>query len=120
MSETTSNEAEMQPSLGPPEFVYAKGFPPLGLPAVFADAVANLAPIGNTARFYLLRTEPDVGGLNKYQNVPVVQVVMPIEGFATTVIFLNRALEGLVDRGLISSDRVESIKQSFEEVRAGE
>jgi hypothetical protein len=117
MSETTSNEAETQPSLGQPELLHATGFPPPGLPTVFADAVANLAPLSNTARFYLLRSDPDIGGLNKYHNVPVAQVVMPIEGFAAAVIFLNRALEGLVERGLIPRDRVDSIKQAFEDIQ---
>jgi hypothetical protein len=90
----------------------ATGFPPEGLPTVFADFASNMAPLSATARFYLVRTEPDVSGVNAYKNVPVAQIIMPLEGFAATVVFLNRALEGLVRNGAVRKETVDALTQS--------
>ena len=102
MSQTTSGNSE--PGSVSPEFFRAEGFPPLGLPTVFADTVANLAPLASTVRFYFVRTEPDVSGTNRYQNVPVATVIMPIEAFAASIVFLNKSLEGLVKNQQISKE----------------
>jgi hypothetical protein len=113
---SASGKAEGQSAAkaeGGPDYFRATGFPPEDLPTIFADFVSNFAPLASTARFYLVRTEPDVSGVNAYKNVPVAQIIMPLDGFVATVLFLNHALEGLVKLGTVRQETVDAVTQSM-------
>jgi hypothetical protein len=115
MSDTSSGQAEpaaeAQPP--PPSFTPAAGFPPVGLPTVFADLLLNVSPTPTTVRFYLGRNEPDVGGVNRFRNVPVAQIVMPTDGFVGMVVFLQGALETFVNSGAISQELVDALRKQL-------
>jgi len=58
-------------------------------------------------RFYLYRTDSDSSGKDKYKNQVVAQVVMPVEGFVGSVVFLERVLHNWVKNGTIKKELVD-------------
>jgi hypothetical protein len=70
------------------QVIPASGPPPPGIPVAFADGVSNFAQSKFVVKFYLFRTDPDVAGGGPSQNNIVTQVVMPIEGFVRSAIYL--------------------------------
>jgi hypothetical protein len=76
-----------------PGTIIATGLPPPGTPVAFADGVTNFSQNKHVVKFYLYRTDPDVGGVGPAQNNIVAQVVMPVDGFVQTVLFLNKGVD---------------------------
>ena len=103
--------AEAQPTES--AFGPAEGFPPQDLPTIFADMVANVAPTSSNIRMYLLRSDSDVSGANRVRNVPVAQIIMPVEGFVNMAVFLNQAVDKLVNVGLINREQVDWQRQQL-------
>ena len=93
-----------------PETIFASGLPPPGTPVAFADGVTNLAHSKYIVKFYLYRTDPDVGGSGPAQNNIVGQIVMPIDGFVRMAVFLNRGVDLLVSNEVISKLDVDNLK----------
>jgi hypothetical protein len=87
----------------------ATGFPPLGTPVAFADGVTSISYSTSVIKFYLYRTDSDVGGAPKSQNNIVGQIVMPVEGFVQTAIFLHNTIPSLVEKKVISQSEVDTI-----------
>lgn len=91
------------------ELIPATGFPPQEVLTVFADGVANIAPSQNMIKFYLYRTDPDISGASRYRNSISAQIVMPMDGFISSVAFLHTALARLVAQGILKKELVDSI-----------
>jgi hypothetical protein len=77
---------------------------------VYADGVLNLANAPNTVKFYLYRLDAHLkGGLNS-QVQPFAQIVMPVNGFVSTVVFFDRMLEKLVQEGAVSRKMIDDMR----------
>jgi hypothetical protein len=91
-----------------------EGFPPLTLPTIFCDGIANLAPSGHVIKFYLFRSDPDQTGKPKYKNQILAQVIMPITAFIHSGLFFEKGLKQFVEQGTISQELVDNIKRSMQ------
>jgi hypothetical protein len=105
---------ETKAAAPPPPIKFAEGFPPPWLPVVFGDVIANLAVNDQIAKFYILRTNPDISGKNEYENQPAAQIVMPLSAFIGSLLFLNRMIDRFVENGLIGKEYLESLKKQSE------
>jgi hypothetical protein len=90
-----------------------EGFPPLTLPTIFCDGIANLAPSGHVIKFYLFRSDPDQTGRPKYKNQTLARIIMPIPAFIYAGIFFENGLKQFVEQGTISQELVDNIKQAM-------
>ncbi len=104
MAETPKNET----------ILVEEGFPPLTVPAIFCDGVANLAPSKNVVKFYLFRSDPDQAGKPQYKNQILAQIIMPTTAFIYTALFFERGLNQFVAQGAISPDTVKKIKDTLQ------
>lgn len=111
MSDTT-------PAAPQPQVKFAEGFPAPWLPVVFGDVIANLAVNDQIAKFYILRTNPDISGKNEYENQPAAQVVMPLGAFIGSLLFLNRMIDRFVENGIISKEYLDNLKKQSELAQA--
>src|SRR5262245_9442289 len=82
------------------------------IPVVFADGVMSQSYIAGIAKFYFYRTDssPDLSGPNV--NHPVVQVVMPAQGFAQMLHFFQHRLKTMIAEGAISQEVVDTINKT--------
>jgi len=95
--------------------IRATGIPPAGTPVAYADGIANLAHGKNVVKFYLLRADPDVAAVGPVQIQVVAQIVMPIDGFVRSIIFLTKTIQTLlIPRGAISQEEVEQIRSEVD------
>ena len=85
-------------------------FPPPGFPVVFADGVFSIANSPAFVKFYLYRYDPSFAGDGRSNNQPHVQIAMPMDAFASTCIFFEKALASYVAQGLISEKRLEVLR----------
>jgi hypothetical protein len=90
---------------------FEEGFPPLTIPTIFCDGIANLAPSAQVMKFYLFRSDPEQTGKPRYKNQILGQVVMPISAFIVAAVFFEKSLKQIVEKGTISQDMVDKIKQ---------
>jgi hypothetical protein len=116
-------EGDTKPNVPPrgsgvPELIPATGFPSEEVLTIFADGVANIAPSQNIMKFYLYRTDPDISGVTRYRNSIPAQIVMPMDGFISTVAFLHTALARLVSQGILSKELVDGIYSQTTENQA--
>jgi hypothetical protein len=101
-------------SSAPATLIPATGFPPPGTAVAFADGVSSMAHGTSVVKFYLFRTDPDVAGSGSSQNNIVGQIVMPVDGFVLSAVFLYKSIELLISKQLISQLRVDEIKSQVE------
>lgn len=87
-------------------------WPPETLPTVFADGIINLAQTGEVVKFYLARSDPSTNTPNDNKVQVFAQVVMTMSGFIDAALFFERAVNGYVERGIITSERVEAARQA--------
>jgi hypothetical protein len=85
-----------------------------GVPSIFCDGVVNVAPSAQEVKFYLYRTDRDTaGGPALQQQVSksqvIAQIIMPLDAYIQTTLFFNRALQALVDSGLVPQERINNI-----------
>jgi hypothetical protein len=106
---------EVPPMVTPPANVEPQevGFPPSTFPTVFADGVISLINSAHVVKFFLGRTEPEFsGGTSKGKVQAFEQVIMPIDGFASTYAFFEGATARLVRDGLISQEAVDNMRRA--------
>jgi hypothetical protein len=94
----------------------ALDFPPVNFPTIFADGVQNLAHSPTVVKFYLMRFDPAFKDSNRSQLTPVIQVVMPVDSFAQTALFFQRALENLIHQNIISQLQIEEIRRDVSNI----
>jgi hypothetical protein len=104
------SDEEKPAGSGASQLILAAGLPPPGTPVAFADGVTNLAHSNNVVKFYLYRTDPDVSNAGPAKNNIVGQIVMPIDGFIRTLLFLNTGIDMLVANGAITTTELDKIK----------
>jgi hypothetical protein len=100
-------------SSGASDIIFATGHPPPGTAVAFADGVTNFAHSKSIVKFYLYRTDPSVDASGPYENNIVAQIVMPLDGFVRTALFLNRGIELLVSKGAMSQADVDQLRSEL-------
>ena|ERR1700722_19805755 len=80
-------------------------------PVVFCDGVMSQSFAPGISKFYLFRTDasPDASEVNK--NIPILQIVMSANGFATMLHFFNHRLKLMLRNGAISQEAVDEINK---------
>jgi len=86
-------------------------YPAPTFPTVFADGVGSLTNSPSIVKFFLSRFEPDLAGTAPAKVQAFAQVIMPMEAFATTTLFFERALAGFVKQGFITQERLNEMRK---------
>ncbi len=76
------------------------------IPLIFADGVISQVYGPGVSKFYFGRFDADPHAEGPGASVPVAQLVMPTEGFADMVSFLEFRLQTMIEAGVISADYV--------------
>ncbi len=79
-------------------------YPPEFVPTVFADGILNVANSNRVVKVYFNRLDPSLTGSPEPISRPVLQMIMPIEGFIEMAAFLNVAVETRIKDGTFSAD----------------
>jgi hypothetical protein len=82
---------------------------------VFADYVWSLTNSPAVVKYYLARFDPSFSGDGRVQPTPVVQIVMPMDGFISMVAFFEAQLKILVAAGVVSEARLAQARAVFEQ-----
>jgi hypothetical protein len=90
------------------------GYPPISCPTMFADGVLSCSIAPGIAKFYLMRFEPNLSGNNEFRIQPMVQIVLPSEGFVNLAVYLNMQVDRMIRSGFISQNRVDELRQLME------
>jgi hypothetical protein len=88
-------------------------YPAKDLPVIFADHVPSAGWGGGVAKFYFIRHDPSISGDSTKSAQLVAQVVMPISGFASTVVFFEEQLKMMIDGGHLKPEAVEVLRASY-------
>ena len=88
-------------------------FLPPTIPTVFADGIMNLSNNNEVVKFYLARMDPNITGSTGQQTNAIVQVVMPVSAFATTVVFFEDVMKNLIEAGTVNKDSVEQMRSEI-------
>jgi hypothetical protein len=86
-------------------------YPPPDLPTIYVDSGISLANTQAVVKFYLGRLDPDMQAIYGPESRPVVQLVMPIEGFVATFAFLESAIQRMTRQGTIKEDALKTARQ---------
>ncbi|MEQ8377349.1 MAG: hypothetical protein RIC34_00795 [Parvibaculum sp.] len=86
-------------------------FPPYpAVPTFAVDYVPSVSyGIGNV-KFYMCRLDSELYA-RETTVVPVLQAIMPNQAFAHMVVFFDKQLENMIERGLVSKEEVENMRQ---------
>jgi hypothetical protein len=101
MAETTSTTHPIRLDYPPPLF-----------PTLYAEGAANISPLAQVIKFYLVRFDPAFDGSPNFLTQPVAQVAMTIPGFVQMVLFFNRSLEEYAKQGRIDADMYEQLRKA--------
>lgn len=86
-------------------------YPPPNFPLLFADNVSNFAYGQSLVRLYLVRNDPSFNeGTVEARSQPIVQLVMPIEGFVATALFFDHVLSTMVAENVINQARIDELR----------
>jgi len=88
-------------------------FPAPQFPNVFADGVMSLAFSPTMVKFFPSRFEPSFAGDGRSQMQAFTQVAMPMDGFASMVVFFEAQLKVLVRAGNITEARLAELRAIF-------
>jgi hypothetical protein len=102
MSETT------EPDKAPASIPAVKIVP--DVPVIFADGVISQSWGPGISKFYLGRFDGDPEAKKEAISVPVVQMVMPAEGFVQMVAFFEHRLKAMIEKGIVSQDSIDSAR----------
>ncbi len=113
MSEQQTPAAASPPTVMPTQ----PGFPSEGIPVIYADGVANIAPSAQVIKFYLYRTDPNTGAtyppLDQYKNQICAQIIMPTASFVQICMFFERSLKQLVTMGIVAQEQVNALNAAM-------
>jgi hypothetical protein len=84
------------------------------LPCIYADNALSLAWANHNAKFYLCRIDSPVQGKEGGSTIPVVQVVMPADGFSFMTQFFVHRLAALQGHPEIRIEGLRAIKKICE------
>ena len=89
-------------------------YPPPDFPLLFADNVSNFAYGQSLIRLYFVRNDPSFSaGTNEAKTQPVVQLVMPIDGFVATTLFFEHVLSVLISEKVLSQAHVDELRATI-------
>jgi hypothetical protein len=82
------------------------------IPVLYADGVTSHYYAYGIAKFYLSRIDPDPAAKGTPRLVNIVQVVMPADGFAQMVLFLEKRLQTMITEKIITQEQVDQIRKA--------
>jgi len=82
---------------------------------IYADAVANLAHGSQIAKFYLVRLDADPSGGDDDVTTVAAQIIMPLEGFLGSFVFLETIVNSMIEKGDISQEYMDEIRRRASE-----
>jgi hypothetical protein len=116
-------EARDQPSQGPsaplPSSPPAQGLAPTpvrvvpDIPVVFADGITNHVIGPGISKFYLHRSDAAPGNPNEYNQVTVVQIIMPSSGLVDMVAFLEHRLRSMIKNKQITQEYLDERREFY-------
>jgi len=89
-------------------------FPTPVTPTVFADGVSSYAPGPGVVKFFLYRMDPNMYGRGDVKPNPIVQVAMPLVGFAQTAALFQHAIKTLIAGGALSQSDFDQLVSNVE------
>jgi hypothetical protein len=83
-------------------------------PVLFADGVISqwYSP-GGVSKFYLARLDPNPQAVGDPKEVPVLQVVMPTDGFVAMVAFLESRIRAMMRAGVVSEEQLAKAREKW-------
>ena len=88
-------------------------YPAKDVPVIFTDQVPSASWLGGVVKFYFIRYDPSISADLTNSAQLVAQVVMPIGGFASTVVFFDEQLKKMIERGDLKPEAVEELRASY-------
>jgi hypothetical protein len=86
-------------------------FPPFDFPTIFADGVSNAAYGQSMMRLYLARNDPSFSPHSiEAHTQPCAQLVMSVEDFITTALFLQNVLSRLISENFVTEEQIAEIR----------
>jgi hypothetical protein len=82
------------------------------IPTVFADGIVSQSYIAGVSKFYFFRTDSDPDVTKPAKNTVIAQIIMPAEGFAAMVHFLQHRLKMMIADKAISQEAVDRIDKT--------
>lgn len=93
-------------------------YPPPNFPLLFADNVSNFAYGQSLVRLYFTRSDPSFNeATTEPRTQPIVQLIMPVDGFVATALFFEQVLSRLVADNVISTARIDELRSAVPEGR---
>ncbi len=111
---TTEEEADTAARMGRP----VSEFPDPRFPTLYADGIASLTPGPGMMRMFFYRSDPNALGRGGIVNNPVLQVAMPMHGFAQMALFVRKQLDLLVEQNQFPHEMVAQIEAELAAVKA--
>lgn len=96
----------MSENVPPPTPIY----PPIDLPTLFADTIGNASYDPGVVRLYFVRNDPALNQPGAPLQQPVAQLVMPTNGLINAFVFLEKIVNDLVDRDIVSTDELKELR----------
>jgi hypothetical protein len=93
-------------------------FPPANFSTVYIDGITNINITTNVVKLYLFRNDPSIDGSAQLRQTTFAQLVLPLEAFIPTVIFLSGALDDMVAQGTVAQSQVDTLKQQMDDAKA--
>lgn len=90
-------------------------YPPASTPTYFVDHPANLAVIGDTVRFYMLRNDPAVNGTAGNVGQVACQIIMQAKDFFAMSQFFKNAADQLSSDGTVTQEYADRIDRFYGE-----
>jgi hypothetical protein len=83
------------------------------VPTFYAEGVANVARSGSVAKFYFYSIDPVP--THEGSDAPrfVAQIAMPIEQFVQTTVFFESVVQGMIDKGEVTKEKLASLRAAY-------
>jgi hypothetical protein len=81
------------------------------IPVIFADGAVSQNWGPGITKFYLGRLDADPEAKKEPSSVPVVQIIMPTEGFVQMVAFFEHRLKTMVEQGIVSQGSLDKARE---------
>jgi hypothetical protein len=86
-------------------------FPPFNFPTIFADGISNAAYGQSIMRLYLARNDPSFSPDSiEAHTQPFAQLVMSLDGFVATTLFLQNVLSRLITENFVTEEQIAEIR----------
>lgn len=93
----------------------ADEFPQANFPVAYADGVVSASRGPHHVKIYLYRADPHPFARGPVNQIPIAQIVMPLDGFADTAIFFARTVKRLAADGKLTQKSLDDIVKACTE-----